>query len=61
MADQSGERREHIVIFWKGDDTEQSGEEVEPQEGGLNNGRFLLRYYHVFNLESVASPATRTA
>jgi len=43
-----------IVIFWKAEDVKQSLEVEETDD--KNNRRFLLRYYHLFNLEQCELP-----
>ena len=46
-----------IVIFWKAEGVKQSGEDLEVEEtDDENNRRFLLRYYHLFNLEQCELP-----
>jgi antirestriction protein ArdC len=46
-----------IVIFWKVEDSKRSNEDLEVEEtDDKNQRRFLLRYYHLFNLEQCELP-----
>ena len=46
-----------IVVFWKVEDLEQCGEDLDSEEhDDKNHRRFLLRYYRAFNLEQCELP-----
>ena len=46
-----------IVVFWKVEDLEQCGEDLDSEEhDNKNHRRILLRYYRVFNLEQCELP-----
>jgi len=46
-----------IVVFWKVEDLEQNGEDLEAEEhGDKNYRRFVLRYYRIFNSEQCDLP-----
>jgi antirestriction protein ArdC len=46
-----------VVVFWKVEDCHENHDELDPDESnGKNNRRFLLRYYHIFNLEQCELP-----